>query len=395
MRRETVTLPQLHSNQVKIKQEADRFNAVDCGRRWGKTVLAIDLISETSINGYPAGYFAPTYKLLEGTFKDTIKALNPIVSRKHDNQFIELVTGGVIDFWSLDNKYAGRSRKYKRVIVDEAAFVKDLAEVWNNSIRPSLTDMIGDGWMMSTPRGKNDFYKFYHKGQSGEERWKSWQMPTHTNPYINKQELEDAKRDLPEAAYNQEYLALFSDNAANPFGIEHINRAIAPLSGRPPILFGVDLAKSVDWTVVVGLDQDGRNASFDRWQSDWGQTKRRIAEITQGYPALVDSTGIGDAIVEDLQRVNPAIEGYVFTSKSKQILMEGLAAGVQGGTAEILPGVMQSEFESFEFEYGRTGVKYTAPTGMHDDTVCAKGLAHHHFGHHSFSGPFVQPRSTQ
>lgn len=132
MRRETVTLPELHINQEKVKSESQRFNVLDCGRRWGKTVFAVNLISETAIAGYPSGYFAPTYKLLEGTFKETIKALDPIVSRKHDNQFIELITGGVIEFWSLDNPNAGRSRKYKRVAVDEAAFVKELWDAWNN-----------------------------------------------------------------------------------------------------------------------------------------------------------------------------------------------------------------------------------------------------------------------
>jgi len=85
-----IVLPKLHINQKKVLKESQRFNVLDCGRRWGKTVFAVNLISETAIQGYPAGYFAPTYKLLEGTFKETIKALEPIVSRKHDNHFIKI-----------------------------------------------------------------------------------------------------------------------------------------------------------------------------------------------------------------------------------------------------------------------------------------------------------------
>jgi len=375
MRDETITLPELHPNQTKVLSESKRFNVLNCGRRWGKTVFSVNLISETAINGYPSGYFAPTYKLLEGTYREALTALKPIVSRKHDNQFIELITGGIIEFWSLDNPYAGRSRKYKRVVVDEAAFVKELWEAWNNAIRPTLTDLIGDGWIMSTPRGKNGFYKFYNKGKSGEQNWQSWQMPTSTNPYIDLNELADAKRELPEAAFNQEYLALFSDNVANPFGIDWISKRIKPLAHTAPVCFGIDLAKSVDWTVVTGLDRNGDVCLFERWQSDWSQTKDRIIRIVGSKPAFIDSTGVGDPIAEDIRKKCPNVENYHFTSTSKQKLMEGLASAIQSGTVSILDGVMKDELEAFEFVYSRAGVKYSAPDGMHDDCVCSLALA--------------------
>jgi hypothetical protein len=371
-----IVLPKLHVNQKKVLSESKRFNVLDCGRRWGKTVFAVNLISKTAIQGYPSGYFAPTYKLLEGTYRETIKALEPIVSRKHDNQFIELITGGIIEFWSLDNQNAGRSRKYKRAVVDEAAFVKELWDAWNNSIRPTLTDLIGDGWIMSTPRGKNGFYKLHLKGSSGEKNWMSWQMPTHTNPYIDKNELEDAKRELPESAYNQEYLALFSDNAANPFGIDFIRKQVRPLSGNSVACFGVDLAKSVDWTVVTGLDSNGQICYFDRWQADWGQTRQRIIQTIGSTPSLIDSTGVGDPIVEDIQRECFGVEGFHYTSTGKQKLMEGLANGIQKGSVTVLDGIMKDELEAFEFVYGRTGVRYSAPSGIHDDTVNSLALAY-------------------
>lgn len=371
-----ITLPEPHPNQQKVINEAERFNVLNCGRRWGKSVLSVNLIAETALEGYPAGYFAPTYKLLEGTFKETIESLNPLIKRKHDNQFIELVTGGLIEFWSLENPNAGRSRKYKRIIVDEAAFVKSLWDAWTKALRPTLTDLIGDAWFMSTPRGKNDFFKLHSRGAYGEKSWKSWTMPTISNPYINSLEIEDAMRDLPLAAYNQEYMAIFSDNAANPFGIEFIKKQLRPLSKNTPVCFGVDLAKSVDWTVVTGLDRQGNICFFDRWQSDWGQTRNRIISIIGSKQAFIDSTGVGDPIVEDIQRKCGAVEGYHYTSTSKQKLMEGLANAIQKGVVTVLPGVMQDEMEAFEFVYGRTGVKYSSPDGMHDDCVNSLALAY-------------------
>jgi phage FluMu gp28-like protein len=378
MRREVI-LPELHDNQYKVITEAQRFNVLDCGRRWGKSVLATNLVSETAIEGWPAGYFAPTYKLLEATFKEVLICLEPVILRKHDNQFIELLTGGLIEFWSLDNPNAGRSRKYKRVVVDEAAFVKELWEAWTKAIRPTLTDLKGDAFFMSTPRGKNDFYKLYVRGASGEKSWKSWQMPTSTNPYIDLSELDDAKRDLPEAAYLQEYEALFSDNAANPFGSQFIKNAIRPLSKNPTACYGVDLAKSHDWTVVIGLDSNGQVSEFHRWQSDWGQTTRRIIDLVKQKPAYIDSTGVGNPIVEEITRSCSRAEGFVFTSTSKQQIMEGLANSIQKGEIYVLPE-MVDELESFEFVYSKSGVKYSAPDGMHDDIVCALALANHRKG---------------
>lgn len=369
-----VTLPQPHKNQQKVLSEHKRFNVLDCGRRWGKSVLSINLLSESALEGNPAGYFAPTYKLLEGTFKEALNTLNPIVSRKHDNQFIELITGGVIEFWSLDNPQAGRSRKYKRVIIDEAAFVKNLWEAWTESIRPTLTDLKGDAWFMSTPKGKNDFYKLYSRGMSGEPNWMSWQMPTSTNPHIDIGEIWDAQKDLPELAFSQEYLAQFNDNVANPFGYEFIKQCTFPLSTDQPVCFGIDLAKSFDWTVIIGLDKFGRCCYYERFQKDWGMTKNFILQLPKA-PMKIDSTGVGDPIVEDLQKQRPNITGEKFTSWSKQQLMEGLQVAIQQRKITFPEGIITNELESFEYEFTRTGVKYGAPAGLHDDTVMALSLA--------------------
>lgn len=387
MQKREITLPEPHAAQLSVINQAKRFNVLNCGRRWGKSVLGINLLSDTAINGHPAGYFAPTYKLLEGAFKETIDILNPLVSRKHDNQFIELETGGIIEFWSLDNPNAGRSRKYKRAVVDEAAFVKALWDAWTKSIRPTLTDLIGDAWFMSTPRGKNDFYKLYSRGTSGEANWQSWQMPTSTNPYLSLDEIEDAKRDLPESAFNQEYLAVFDDNAANPFGVKHIANCVKPISFQAPVCYGVDLAKSHDWTVIIGLDETGDICFFDRWQSDWSQTRERLIRIIGYSAAAIDSTGVGDPIVEDIQKACAQVQAFRFTSQSKQQLMEGLASAIQKNEISVIEGQVKDELESFEFEYGRTGVKYSAPDGMHDDCVCALALARFAFMKARVSNP--------
>jgi hypothetical protein len=207
-------------------------------------------------------------------------------------------------------------------------------------------------------------------------------------------EIEDARAMLPEAVYRELYLAEPSDDGGNPFGVDAVQACIAPKSDKPPACFGVDLAKSVDWTWVVGLDAAGVQCVSERWQSDWNQTTSRVIDIVGRRPALVDSTGNGDPIVEGLQRPfggyktlttgevvrtkelgGPNFEGFKFSSSSKQQLMEGLASAIHRREVKFYDPLLVNELEAFEYEYTRTGVRYSAPEGLHDDGVCALALA--------------------
>ena len=369
-----VTLSQPHKAQLQIISEAKRFNVLDCGRRFGKSKLAANILSENALEGHPGAYFAPTYKLLEGTFKDILTALQSLISRKHDNQRIELITGGSIEFWSLENPLAGRSRKYKVAIIDEAAFNRNLWQSWTEAIRPTLTDLKGSAWFMSTPKGKNDFYKLWMRGQTGEPDWMSWQMPTITNPFIDAAEIEAARRDLPELAFKQEYLAEFNDNVANPFGLDYIRICTGQMSNEPAVCYGIDLAKSFDWTVIIGLDRFGTVCHFDRFQRPWNETKEIIRRLPRAA-IKIDSTGVGDPITEDIQRDRGDVHSFKYTSTSKQQLMEGLAAAIHQRRVIFPEGVIKAELESFEYQMTGTGVKYTAPPGLHDDCVNALALA--------------------
>lgn len=374
-----IYLPEYHPRQAQVVSEASRFNVCMLGRRWGKTTLGERLGEEPALEGEPVGWFAPTYKYLTDAMDRMRRALSPAVARLSKMEMrIELKTGGAIDFWTLDNPDAGRGRKYKRAIIDEAGLVRNFEEVWWKAIRPTLSDLRGDAWFFGTPKGRRFFYQLYLKGQSGDPDWRSWQLPTSDNPYIPADEIEDARRSLPRAAFEQEYLAIPDDNAGNPFGVQDIHDAINPSVPRgEPVAFGVDLAKSVDWTVVQGIDEAGNLLEPERWQGvPWGTTMDRIIRLVRDVPTLVDATGLGDPIVEQLQSRANNVQGFIFTSKSKQQLMEGLAAAIQ--QREIgLPdtGWLIAEYESFEFTYTASGVKYSAPQGLHDDGVCASGLA--------------------
>ena len=115
-------------------------------------------------------------------------------------------------------------------------------------------------------------------------------------------------------------------------------------------------------------------AYFDRFQLDWHNTKETIKRLPPA-PIIVDSTGVGDPILEDLLREGVNIEGLKFTSQSKQQLMEGLASAIQQGRIGFPEGVIVDELDVFEYQFTANGVRYSAPSGFHDDCVMALALA--------------------
>jgi hypothetical protein len=379
-----LTLKRPHAGQRELIDNAARFNVVQCGRRFGKTTLGEILASKAVLDGCPVGWFAPTYKYLTEPMLSLTSRLRPIKRsfNKIDQRF-EAMTDGVIDFWSLVDMDSGRGRKYKLVIIDEGSVVRDLQRVWTETIRPMLTDFRGDAWFLGTPRGtRRYFHTLFNRGEQHQKNWKSWRRGTIDNKYIHPEEIEEARQEYEQAGlthiFEQEFLGIPADDGGNPFGLKAIRDCIRDgLSTKTPVAFGVDLAKSQDWTWIVGLDEHANVCVSERFQVDWGQTRTRVLAQVNGWPALVDSTGVGDPIVEDLHRVRPNINGFKFSATSKQQIMEGLASGIQQNRIRFPDGLLVNELESFQYEYRRNGgIKYEAPAGLHDDGVCALALAY-------------------
>ena len=364
---------------MRVIEGARRFNVLECGRRFGKTTLGVDLAIDKALDGKPVGWFAPTYKLLADAWRELVAGTEPVAVRVDRQEHrIELLTGGVIECWSLDTPDPARGRKYARVLIDEAGIVRDFEQAWNGAIRPTLADYQGDAWFFGTPRGRNYFHQLYTKGQEARAEWISWRFGTVENPAIAPAEVEAARADMPTAVFEQEFLGIPADDGGNPFGLAAIRACVGALSAASPAVWGVDLAKSQDWTWAIALDGAGAVCVSDRWQGPWSATLERVAGLVtkSNARAVIDSTGVGDPIVEQLQtRCGGLVEGFHFTAQSKQQLMEGLAAAIHQRTVTIPDGPLVAELESYTYEYTKGGVRYTAPDGLHDDGVCALALA--------------------
>lgn len=205
-----IHLKKLHDKQRHIIKTAKRFNVLKCGRRFGKSTMAEELIINPALDGFPVAYYAPTYKDLNDFWIKIKEIVYPIIRSKDEQvKQIRLITGGIIDMWSLDDGNSGRGRKYKRVVIDECEKSQKLEIAWQGTIRATLTDYIGDCWFLSTPGFGNTYFKELSKKHIEDQHsiWQSWTYTTYDNPFISKDEVDQAAATMDEMYFRCEYLA--------------------------------------------------------------------------------------------------------------------------------------------------------------------------------------------
>ncbi len=326
----------------------------------------------------------------EGRLPDVAWVDSVTLLERGDKGF-SLYSGGAdtVDLYDLD--VSG----HPSFVVNDFLVHNCKEEVWT-AVRSTLTATRGPLRIIGNVKGRRNWaYRLARMAEAGTPDMRYSKITARdavAAGVLDAEEIEDAQRTLPDAVFRELYLCEPSDDGGNPFGLSAIRACVRPLSSLAPAAWGIDLAKSHDWTVCLALDAQGHTCRFERWQSPWRETIARIEDLVGHTPALVDSTGVGDPILEALQRPyaqatgtrpgatalaagRPNYEGFKFTAPSKQQLMEGLAAAIGQGAVGYPEGVIVDELDTFEYAYTRTGVRYSAPEGLHDDTVCALALA--------------------
>lgn len=347
----------------------------------------MDRLIHPALQGKPVAWFSPSYKVQADTWRQLRSTLGPVTRDKSEQEKrLVLINGGVVELWSLDSPDSGRGRKYAAVVVDEAAMIPWLEEAWQESIRPTLTDLQGSAWFLSTPKGMNYFKVLFDRGQDSErEDWFSCQMPTRANPFINPREIEAARRDMTEAAFNQEYLAQFLDWEGSVFHriseAATATRRAAPESGHEYVI-GCDWGRSNDYTVFVVLDT-ATHAMVAMERSnrvDYGLQRGRLRamrDLWQPKQILAEQNSIGQPIIEQLRRDGMHIQPFTTTSASKTQAIEALDLAFECGDICILnDAVLVSELVGYQAERLPSGLmRYGAASGQHDDCVMALAIA--------------------
>lgn len=368
----------------------ERYAVVEATTKAGKTVGCMIWLSEKAMAGKPGQNFwwvAPIFPQAKIVFRRLKRSLPREIYTPNETELtLTLLNEAVIWFKGADKPDSLYGEDVYAAVMDEATRCKE--EAWH-AVRTTLTATRAPIRLIGNVKGRRNWaYRLARRAEAGEPDM-SYAKITAKDAVaaglITAAEIEDAKRILPDAVFRELYMAEPSDDEGNPFGIEAIHACIAEaMSEKSPVGYGLDLAKSGDWCVLIGLDSEGAVCKFYRWQGPWEVTIQKVLAKVGKVPTLVDSTGVGDPVLEALQRQGrnqgATFIGYTFTSSSKQKLMEGLAIAIQQKRVSYPPDELPqrpvvSELESFEYVYTRTGVSYSAPEGLYDDCVCALALA--------------------
>jgi hypothetical protein len=282
--------------------------------------------------------------------------------------------------------------------LDECGAIPERA--WMESLRPTLIDHAAPALLTGSPKGSGWFRDMYLRGWNQQEFPEyesvglstSQGIPSFANPWIPREEVDDLAREMPERVYQQEILARFISSEGEVFKVDRVVANGLRYSKKRTVALGVDLARTTDFTVLTGMDADFNVTYWERFREvDWPLQRAKIANVVRqlDYPMVViDATGVGDPVSQELMREGIKLEAFVFTPKTKLPLIERLIIGFDSA-ALTLPDepILLAELLQFSYKVTNGGyVKYGAPDKKHDDCVMSLALAFYGANRYADSG---------
>lgn len=243
---------------MEVAQDDHRFRVVCAGRRWGKSVLARMVVLKWATEK-PGLYWivSPTYKQSKMIhWRDFAKEIPPEwIKKKNEVELsLSLKNGSVIELKGAENPDALRGVKLRGLVIDEIASIRNWSWLWTEVLRPTLTDYEAPALFISTPKGFDHFHKLYLTGQKKDGPYRSWRFTSYENPHIPKGELDQAKKELTEDAFAQEYLADFRKHTGLIYkNFERSLHVIDPF----------DIP--ADWSLYRGIDFGSTNPTACVW----------------------------------------------------------------------------------------------------------------------------------
>jgi predicted phage terminase large subunit-like protein len=382
--RVTANLPPMHKAQAAIHNSKARFRVAACGRRFGKSMLAACECLDVAARRGRAWWVAPSYPIAAVGWRalTTLAGQIPGTETRLGDRMIMFPGGGFTQVRTADAEGGNRGEGLDFIVVDEAAHTRRLLDMWQQELRPALSDRQGRALFISTPKGYNDFYELFKRD---DPEWESFQFPTSANPYIDKLEIEKARAELPALVFRQEYLAEF----VQLLGAMFQRTWFAIVDTAPVIRFsarGWDLAASTkasaDLTVgaKVGLAANGDLIVMDvvrgRWE--WPEAIRIISQTAKAdgphTTQAIEDNGQQKAMLQLIRR-EPGLTGLPFRGVT-EILRKPLGDKIV--RANIwLPRAEQGKMSIVRGNWNNAflDVVCSFPEGTHDDDVDAVSAA--------------------
>jgi predicted phage terminase large subunit-like protein len=226
----TLAVPMLRPDQARIAHHPAKRKYVAMGRRWGKSMMCLIIIIGALRQGMRVAWVVPNYRNSNGLWRAVEGILGVLVKNgqariNRSERTVRLMNGGMLGVYTADNPTGMRGEWFHLVIVDEASRVAE--EVIDDVIEPTLADADGDAIYISTPAGKNWFWRGWQNAHADMRQCAAFSAPTSANPSpMIRKAAEMARLRFGEDSdtYKQEWLAEFVDSGALVWLAEWVKR---------------------------------------------------------------------------------------------------------------------------------------------------------------------------
>ncbi len=378
----------------KIEDPAVKYACLIIARQTGKSLLLVNLALKWSLenNGVNTMIVSPVYSQSRKIFEDierVIAGTPLLVSSNKSNYEMGLINGSKIVFRSAEKPDNMRGNTNDFLLIDEAAFIRN--SVWEEILRPTILVKGRKVVFASTPKDKGSYlYKLYLNGQDPEKpEYVSINGSSYMNPYISKEDLDEAKKTMPDEIFQSEIMGQFTEGSGSVF--KNIDDYCILPEWRPyqqgkKFWAGIDVGRQVDYSVLTILDDDGNVVFIYRDNNKpWDTIVNNIVKYLNQYKAtaMIEVNSIGDVIYEQIQKKYKDIHPFITTNQSKQTIIEDLIYQLNIGglrlPTQTLFNPLYSELNTFTYSYSpqTRRVQYKAIDGAHDDCVMSLAIGLH------------------
>jgi hypothetical protein len=280
----------LSEPQKKVADDDHRFRVLVTGRRFGKTTLAMrELAYHARLPDQLCWYVAPSYRMAKQIAWQMIKKkLKDLRWIKHTNEAeltITLKNNSRICLRGTDHPDSLRGIGLNFLCMDECGDIEEFA--WQEVLRPTLSDTKGRALFCGTPKGMNWFHTLYTMGQDKADynEWSSYIYTTLDGGWVDSGEIENAKKDMDERTFRQEYMATFETWKGiiyYGFSPEHTVKQFEVPDDMSIYHIGMDF--NLDpMSAVVSYIKDNVVYVFDEIQMFSSNTDEMVEEIHSRY----------------------------------------------------------------------------------------------------------------
>lgn len=353
----------LSKAQAEIALDRHRFRVLCCGRRFGKTTLAIEEMKAcAALRTARVCYIAPTFQQARDIAWNQLKADCKSAALNINESRLEIRLANVHGTESLlvlrgwEAVETLRGQQFDLVILDEVASMRNFWLLWQEVVRPTLTDTKGEALFISTPKGFNHFYDLYNI-QEKDVDYKSYHFSTYDNPHIPVEEIEKARSELSPERFAQEYLADFKKTEGLVYKefdrAKHLYTDIPQGTGIVEKIAGVDFG----FTNPCAIPEIGIDATDTWWIQppeyyERGKTDAQVAEYVaaKAFNAVYPDPEAPAAILEMRKRgvnVRDVVKGKDSIENGISAVRERLKAGKLRLHASCLNYIL--EFETYSY----------------------------------------------